>query len=196
MRTVFLFVLSIFSTFAFAQPEVNLNDIERTVQRALATEALYWNPFPFPYEIAQKSTDKDALFLQKLFDYGLIERTEVMAQLPLAGSGRPQYEQRWRYDYNSGRNPHAPEGFYYGRAQLVSVLETSTPRFNKGTYYINIRIQWAVNHLQEWAQDAVFKQARTLRRSQQSQQQPFERDVILQYQPEGEYWEVWQEPEF
>lgn len=195
MRTVSFLICLLFSSAVLAQPEINTADLERTVQRILASEALYWNPFPFPYEIAQESKDKDALFLQKLYDYGLVEREELMVPTAMA-QGRPQYEKRWRYEYNAGRNPHAPEGFYYGRGQLIKVLEVSQPILTKGTYYIQLRVQWSVNHLQDWAQDVAFKQARTLRRSQQSQSQPFERELLLQYQPIGEYWELWQEPEF
>lgn len=195
MKTVYCFVCLMFSTVIFAQPTVQPADIENTLQRFLASEALYWNPFPLPYDIAQNSSDKDALFLQKLFDYGLLEREELLVQI--AGKlGRPQYDKRWHYDYNQGRDPHAPEGFYYGRGQLLKVLSVSAPVLSRGTYYINVRIQWAVNHLQEWAQDPAFKRARTLMRSQQSQRKPFEREVVLQYQPQGEYWEVWEEPKF
>lgn len=180
---------------AYAVPSLSESEAASVIARSMEQEALYWNPFPLPYTVSQKSTHKDAAFLAKLFDYGLLEREEKKAQI--AGTqAAPQYEMQWRYQYNDGRNPYAPEGFYYGRAQLVKVITLSAPVQNKGVFYINAQVQWSVSGLQEWAKDKVFMQARTLRRSQESQQKPFEREVVLVYSETQQRWDIWQEPAF
>lgn len=184
-----------FCSLLFAQPIIDEEQIRTTVERALLQEALYWNPFPLPYDIAQKSQHKDAIFLHKLWHYGLLDREEKM--LAVGGtSARPQYEQQWHYAYKSGRSPYAQEGFYYGRAQLIKILSISPPVANKGVFYIKVKVQWAVANMQQWAFDKAFQQARTLRRSAESQQRPFERDMVLLFNPSDSRWEVWQEPEF
>lgn len=194
-KPVLILLITLWVPFGMAQASIEVPQAEQIIARALTQEALYWNPFPLPYDIAQTSKHKDGLFLQTLFDYGLLDREEKL--LPIeSNSAQPQYQKIWRYTYKEGRNPYAPEGFYYGRGELVKLLSLSEAQINKGVLYVNARVQWSVAYMQMWAQDPAFQQARTLRRSQESASKPFERDFVLMYNAPAQAWELWQEPEF
>jgi len=68
-------------------------------------------------------------------------------------------------------------------------MELSSPYQIGDYYYAEVYIQWYVDDLQEWAKDPAFRSARTLRRSLESFQKPFEKRVYLQY--DGESWGFW-----
>lgn len=173
---------------SLAQPTLSKAEAEQVLNQAFRHKPLYWNPFPLPYDIAQSTQNKDAALLAGLFKYGLVTREAVMASLP----GTQGYVQQWRYQYPARRSPQTPEGFYYGRAQFKALLSLSAVIREGGEDLVQTRVTWQVEDLQPWAKDPVFRQARTLRRSQQSATEPFEINVALRYNARFQAWELWQ----
>ena len=174
--------------FSLAKPTLTKAEAEQVLTQAFRHKPLYWNPFPLPYDIAQSAKDKDAVLLAGLFKYGLVTREVVMTSLP----GTQGYEQQWRYQYPTRRSANAPEGFYYGRAQFKELLSISAVVREKGEDLAQARVAWQIADLQPWAKDPIFRQARTLRRSQQSATEPFELNVVLRYSARFQAWELWQ----
>ena len=195
MKPMVTLVFWLLSCAALAEPILSEAMAERILQQNVE-RPLYWNPFPLPYEVAQNDNGRDAVLLNALYRHGLVEREEVKTQIKGA-LGRPQYHLKWLYRYLPERLETQPEGFYYGNAKLVKLESLSSTSQVKGEYFVQGKILWGVDRQQSWVADADFNIARTLRRSLDSIQRPFEREVVFRYHPKGLYWYVWEpEPKF
>lgn len=166
--------------------------------KALAAQSLerplYWSPFRMPYEVAQSSQDTDAVFLQTLYKNNGVAREPIEEKVSREVNGveRTQLELRWRYHYKTPPKSFEEEGFYYGDGQVLSVkiypsVETSR------RLVAQLDVKWGVKNIPSWVKEPVFKQARTLRRSLESQTAPFEKTLYVQYQNGS--WILWQPDE-
>src|SRR5690554_2928230 len=109
-------------------------------------------------------------------------------------NGKPQYELYWVYSYKPSRQYYEKEGFYYGQPKLLNIKRISEAIATKQGLFVLVEIEWMVDDLQSWTKDKAFHVARTLRRSQSSASQPFEKKIHFQYLPGINSWQVW-EPE-
>lgn len=175
---------------ASAQPSLSKSQAQTLIKNDMQYERLYWTPFPLPYELPQASTSKDAKLLAALAKHNLVSREAVKVAVAVH-NGKPQYEQRWLYNYQPLRQAYDREGFYYGKPKLLRIAQLSEPSTAKGKVFVLVRIEWMVDDLQHWITDPAFKIARTLRRSQHSARQPFEKKIYFEYLPESESWQQW-----
>ncbi|WP_189386548.1 hypothetical protein [Bacterioplanes sanyensis] len=188
-----LFLLAMWPKALLAQPPLDREQASQLIDQALKNEPLIWLPFPLPYDVERSSRDKDARLLSALHDHGLVIREDTMEMVTVEGPSGPRRQVRvgWRYDYPV--RPEASgtvEGFYYGRGRLKNILELSPAYLIGEYYYAEAYIQWYVEDLQDWVTDPAFLQARTLRRSQESFEKPFEKRVFLMH--DGSSWGFWQ----
>ena len=175
-----------------AQPALGKNQAAQLIERGLQAEPLMWLPFPLPYVVEQADKGKDALLLDALFRHGLIERERSMAMVAVVenGSSRRKVQLSWEYNYPLARREQGtPEGFYYGRGKLRRIIELSAPYLIGDYYYAEAYVEWYVDDMQDWIGDPAFRTARTLRRSLESYDKPFEKRLFLQY--DGEAWALW-----
>lgn len=191
MKPLIVTVLLLFSGGLQAQPALGNNEAAALISTALRAEPLMWLPFPLPYELDRTRQDRDSVYLDALFRHGLVTReAEIrMADVLEEGRQRRKAQALWIYRYYEGRDADTPEGFYYGRAKLVRIVELSRPYLVGEFYYAEAYIQWAAVDLEPWIQDPAFRTARTIRRSLESVQKPFEKRVYLQHN--GEAWGFW-----
>lgn len=176
-----------------AQPALSEQQAAAVIDQALKNEPLIWLPFPLPYDVDRASRDKDALLLAALFDHDLVVREKTMDMVSVDGpnGSRRQVRVGWRYNYNEQSQQSATaEGFYYGRGRLKNILELSPPYLIDQYYYAEAYVQWYVEDLPAWVSDPVFQRARTLRRSSESFEKPFEKRVFLMH--DGTSWGFWQ----
>lgn len=184
-------VLAVFlAAHGWALPSPSMTEAKALAAKEIE-RALYWSPLRMPYEVGQSSQDLEARFLQVLYKHGLIARDsyEEKVAREINGVTRMQIELRWRYDYKTPPRSFDEEGIYYGDGQVLSVkiypsVETSR------RLMAQLDVKWGVKNIQPWVQDPVFKQARTLRRSLESKNQPFEKTLYVQYQNGA--WVLWQ----
>ena len=202
MRFQYCLILWLLSALAQAQqPFLNERTAFELIDTALQQEPLLWMPFPLPYEIDRASQDKDARLLEALFDHDLVQREKVtrMVEVTENGVARRKVRVGWRYVYPASREI-APEhrtvtegqtqqGFYYGRRQLKAIMELTSGYRLGEYYYAEAYIQWFVADLQDWVDDLAFDRARTLRRSKESFDKPFEKRVYLMH--DGDSWGFW-----
>ncbi len=191
MKLLIVTLLLLFSVSAQAQPALPQSTAETVIRAALKAEPLLWNPFPLPYEVDRSQTTTDSVLLEALYKHGQVTRE---SELRLAGetvNGRSRKVARslWIYRYPEGRAEDTGEGFYYGRPELLRIVELSAPYLVGEYYYAEAFIQWAAVDLQTWIQDPALRTARTLRRSLESRTRPFERRVYLQF--DGQQWGFW-----
>ena len=192
MKPLIITILLLCCGTVSAQPVLGENTAAELVSRALQAEPLLWLPFPMPYEIERSSKDKDAGLLDGLFRYGLLQRDKQMRVAEVEEDGRRKRKvlATWIYDYPlEHREQGTQEGFYYGTGKLKKLVELSSPYKIGDYYYAEAYIQWYVDDLQLWAKDPAFRTARTLRRSLESFQKPFEKRVYLQH--DGDSWGFW-----
>ncbi|ASP40251.1 hypothetical protein CHH28_16900 [Bacterioplanes sanyensis] len=178
---------------AWAQPELSEQLAAKLIDQALRNEPLLWLPFPLPYDVDRASRSKDAQLLAALHDHDLLVREDTMEMVTVesASGTRRQVRVGWRYDYpNETAESQTVEGFYYGRGRLKNIMELSPAYLIGDYYYAEAYIQWYVEDLQDWVTDPVFLQARTLRRSQESFEKPFEKRIFLMHN--GTDWGFWQ----
>ena len=170
------------------QPSLNRDEAIRLIDEALQHKPLLWSPFPLPYEVAQADRSKDAILLSALVDHDLLVREKTMGMVSVEENGvtRRKIRVGWKYDYPQ---PSSHDGFYYGVGRLKSILELSRAYLIGQYYYAEAYIQWYVDDLQYWVQDAAFDRARTLRRSRESYEKPFETRVFLMH--DGTSWGFW-----
>lgn len=174
-----------------AQPALGSSEAATLIEKGLQAEPLIWLPFPLPYEVEQSDRGKDALLLDALFRHALVEREKVMRMDDAAdGINRRKVKLLWSYNYPLERREQGtPEGFYYGRGKLRRIVELSAPYLIGEYYYAEAYIEWYVDDMQAWIEDPAFRTARTLRRSVESYQKPFETRVYLQH--DGKKWALW-----
>ncbi|MEN9465616.1 MAG: hypothetical protein RL217_1797 [Pseudomonadota bacterium] len=173
-----------------ALPSPSISEAKALAAQSLG-QPLYWSPFRMPYEVAQNSQATDAKFLQTLYKNNMVAREPIEEKVSREVNGveRTQLELRWRYNYRTPPKSFEEEGFYYGDGQVLSVkihpsVETSRQLLAQ------LDVRWGVKNIQSWVKDPVFKQARTLRRSLESQTAPFEKTLYVQYQKGA--WGLWQ----
>jgi hypothetical protein len=193
MKYLITIVCWLWMPWAMAQPVLGENLAAALIDKGLQAQPLIWLPFPLPYEVEQGSRSKDALLLDALYRNELIEREKVMKMGAVAEQGqtRKKVLLLWSYNYPmSRREQNTPEGFYYGRGRLKSIMELSPPYLIGEYYYAEAYIEWYVEDIQPWIEDPAFGSARTLRRTLESERKPFEKRVYLQY--DGQQWALWQ----
>ena len=184
------FNILLLSSIACAQPNLSQAQAEKLIKQEMQYERLYWTPFPLPYEVPQTSTNKDAKLLSALARHGLVSKESVKVEVGLHNN-KPQYELRWHYHYQPLRQPYDEEGFYYGRPKLLRITKLSEPQTAKSRVFVMAEIEWVVIDMQAWIKDPAFEAARTLRRSQHSASQPFEKKIYFEYLPDSDEWQHW-----
>ena len=194
MKLLCITFLLLFSGLSQAQPFIGSNHAAKIIDEALKRKDLKWLPFPMPYEVERSAQSKDARFLAALVDHDLLVRKKEtkMVTVEVNGAKRRKVQVGWVYDYpgaQAGAASQTDEGFYYGYGRLKNIMELSRPYLIGDYYYVEAYIQWYVDDLQHWVQDAAFDGARTLRRSRESFAKPFEKRVYLQY--DGDSWAFW-----
>lgn len=192
MKLLIVTLLWLFSWSAVAQPVLDREEADRLIRSALQAEPLFWLPFPLPYELNRTRQDTDSVLLDALFRHGLLTREAVIRMADVVEEGRQRRKAQafWIYHYPEGRETDTPEGFHYGSARLLRIVELSRPYLVGEFYYAEAYIEWAAVDLKPWIQDPAFRAARTLRRSLESSVKPFEKRVYLQY--DGSAWGFWQ----
>ncbi|OUS35843.1 hypothetical protein A9R00_11820 [Oleispira antarctica] len=164
----------------------------RIVDTALKQQPLFWQGFAIPYSIERSSKHKDAAMLEVLFNHKLLVRKKVTQVVKIEGSRRKRIALNYRYDFidqESSDHIGSQGGFYYGYGRLKNLLQLSKPYLLGDSYYAEAYVQWYVTDIQEWVDAPAFDKARTLRRSLESKQKPFEKRVYLQY--DGKQWGFW-----
>lgn len=192
MKLLCITFLLLSGGFASAQPFLGENQATKLIDEALKRKDLKWLPFPMPYDVERSSQGKDARFLSALVDHGLLVRKKEtkMVTVEENGATRRKVQVGWIYDYPGAEGEvNTDEGFYYGYGRLKTVMEISTPYQIGQFFYVEAYIQWYVDDQQEWIHDAAFDGARTLRRSRESYEKPFEKRVYLQH--DGDSWAYW-----
>jgi len=185
---VFLFTIPM----VLAQPVLTENQAMRIVDTALKQQPLFWQGFAIPYSIERSSKHKDAAMLEVLFNHKLLVRKKVTQVVKIEGSRRKRIALNYRYDFidqESSDHIGSQGGFYYGYGRLKNLLQLSKPYLLGDSYYAEAYVQWYVTDIQEWVDAPAFDKARTLRRSLESKQKPFEKRVYLQY--DGNQWGFW-----
>ena len=191
MKPLIISVLLFLSVSVLAQPGLSPATAEAVIRAALQAETLMWTPFPLPYEVDRAQSSTDSVLLESLYKHGLVTRESELRLAGEAVNGRSRKvaQALWVYRYPDGRAGDTAEGFYYGRPELLRVVELSAPYLVGDYYYAEAYIQWAAVDLQTWIQDPALRTARTLRRSLESRVKPFERRVYLQF--DGQQWGFW-----
>lgn len=187
------FNIFLFTNLAFAQPQLTEAQATKLINQGMQHERLYWLPFPLPYQLPQNNNGKDAKLLAALEKHGMVSREELKVEAAKL-NGKPQYELHWVYSYKPLRQYYEKEGFYYGKPKLLNIKKISETIPTKQGLFVLVEIEWMVDDLQNWTKDKAFHIARTLRRSQNSANQPFEKKIHFQYLPDTNSWQVW-EPE-
>lgn len=194
LSSFFIILLSIISAQGFAQvqPVLTQNESIRIIDDALKQQPLFWQGFAIPYTIERSSKHKDAAMLEVLFNHKLLVRKKETQVVKIKGSNRKRVAMNFRYDFPNQETSErigSQGGFYYGYGRLKKVLDLSKPYLLSGSYYAEAYIQWYVTDIQDWIDAPAFDRARTLRRSYESKQKPFEKRVYLQY--DGKAWGFW-----
>ncbi len=187
-----LFLLLLITPSVLAQPVLTENQAIRIVDMALKQQPLFWQGFAIPYSIERSSKHKDAAMLEVLFNHKLLVRKKETQVVKIVGSSRKRIALNYRYDFidqESSDHIGSQGGFYYGYGRLKNLLQLSKPYLLGDSYYAEAYVQWYVTDIQEWVDAPAFDKARTLRRSLESKQKPFEKRVYLQY--DGNQWGFW-----
>lgn len=184
------FNVYLLTSMAYAQPNLSKAQAEKLINQEMQYERLYWTPFPLPYEVPQASTNKDAKLLAALARHGLVSKEDVKVEVA-QHKGQPQYELRWLYNYQPLRQAYEIEGFYYGKPKLLRINNLSEPSTTQNRVFVMAEIEWMVADMQAWIKDPAFNIARTLRRSQHSASQPFEKKIYFEYLPNSDEWQHW-----
>jgi hypothetical protein len=188
----FLFIALIIPI-ASAQPVLTENQAIRIVDDALKQQPLFWQGFAIPYSIERSSKHKDAAMLEVLFNHKQLVRHKETQVVKIEGSRRKRIALNYRYEFiDQEASDHIASqgGFYYGYGRLKKILQLSKPYLLGDSYYAEAYVQWYVTDIQDWIDAPAFDKARTLRRSLESKQKPFEKRVYLQY--DGKQWGFWQ----
>lgn len=191
-------LMLLFSTSVAAerhQPVITKNQAASIIDAALKQQPLFWQGFSIPYSIDRASTHKDAAMLKILFNHGLLKRSKETQVVNVEGSNRKRITLNYRYEFvdkKTGDLVESQGGFYYGYGRLKAILQLSKPYLIDRDYYAEAYIQWYVTDIQDWVDAPAFDRARTLRRSLESKQKPFEKRVYLQHN--GDSWAFWNGP--
>ncbi|MBL4797166.1 MAG: hypothetical protein JKY50_07120 [Oleispira sp.] len=186
------FVALIMLPVVSAQPVLTENQAIRIVDSALKQQPLFWQGFAIPYSIERSSKHKDAAMLEVLFNHKKLTRHKETQVVKVEGSKRKRISLNYRYDFidqQASEYIAFQGGFYYGYGRLKKILQLSKPYLLGDSYYAEAYVQWYVTDIQEWVDAPAFDKARTLRRSLESKQKPFEKRVYLQY--DGNQWGFW-----
>jgi hypothetical protein len=177
---------------ASAQPVLTNNQAIRIVDTALKQQPLFWQGFAIPYSIERSSKHKDAAMLEVLFNHKQLVRHKETRVIKIEGSNRKRIALNYRYEFMDEKTSEhigSQGGFYYGYGRLKKILQLSKPYLLGDSYYAEAYVQWYVTDIQDWIDAPAFDKARTLRRSLESKQKPFEKRVYLQY--DGNQWGFW-----
>lgn len=186
------FVITFVIPIASAQPVLTENQAIRIIDAALKQQPLFWQGFAIPYSIERSSKHKDAAMLEVLFNHKKLIRHKETRIIKVEGSKRKRVSLNYRYEFldeKSSENIASQGGFYYGYGRLKNLLQLSKPYLLGDSYYAEAYVQWYVADIQDWIDAPAFDKARTLRRSLESKQKPFEKRVYLQY--DGSQWGFW-----
>ena len=144
-----------------------------------------------PYEVDRAQSSTDSVLLEALYKHGLVTRE---SELRLAGDvvngrSRKVAQALWIYRYPKARSEDTAEGFYYGRPELLRVVELSAPYLVGEYYYAE-----ALFSGRRW----ICKPGFRIRPCAQHEPcgaawnpglSPFERRVYLQF--DGQQWGFW-----
>ena len=185
MKPLILTILLLLSSFGLTQPAFGPNMAASVLQEGFADERLYWTPMRLPMQVERASTNRDATTLAALFRYEKVARDEKM-YMEDTGLGKKRVVLTWNYHVPNGEEP---EGFYYGIRRVKEIMSLSEPQQQGRDVYAEAMVAWYVDEIEDWVRDPAFRAARTLRRSQESFQKPFETRVIFKH--ENGRWQVW-----
>lgn len=194
--TLLLMMVSLFGVFetAFAKQQPSLTEKQAAIiiDDALNMQPLMWQGFPLPYSIERISQHKDAAMLEVLFNHQLLVREKETQVIEIKGSNRKRIALNYRYSFANQQGTgkiSSQSGFYYGHGRLKNILQISKPYLIGDAYYAEAYIQWYVTDIQDWVDAPAFDGVRTLRRSLESKEKPFEKRVYLQYNDNK--WAFW-----
>tara|TARA_B100000446_G_scaffold75086_1_gene70949 strand:- start:1681 stop:2298 length:618 start_codon:yes stop_codon:yes gene_type:complete len=176
-----------------AQPVLTRNEAIRIIDAALKQQPLFWQGFAIPYSIDRGSKHKDAAMLEVLFNHKLLSREKETKVIKVEGSQRKRITLNYRYDFideEASQHASTQGGFYYGTGRLKNIMDLSKPYLLGRSYYAEAYIQWYVTDIQDWVDAPAFDKARTLRRTLESKEKPFEKRVYLHH--DGQKWGFWQ----
>lgn len=191
--TFLCLLLCTFATYGHSLPDLTLSEAERIIDLALQRKDLKWQPFHLPYEVSGSIQSKETRWLSALMDYKLlIRRPELKPRMVEEyGRKRRRITAIWLYDYaDRDERQHTDDGFSYGIGRLKRIQKLSPAYFIDNAYYVEAYIEWFVDELQDWTNNAAFDDVRVLRRSRESRQKPFEQRVYLQH--DGSRWAFWE----
>ena len=174
------------------QPSLTEEQVAIIIDEALKMQPLMWQGFAIPYSIERRSQHKDAAMLDILFNHQLLVREKETRVIEIKGSNRKRIALNYRYSFANQPDAGSTSsqlGFYYGYGRLKNILELSKPYLIGDAYYAEVYVQWYVADIQSWVDAPAFDHARTLRRSLESKEKPFEKRVYLQYN--GHEWAFW-----
>ncbi|WP_320820520.1 hypothetical protein [Thalassolituus sp.] len=185
MKPLILTILLLFSCFGLTQPAFGPNMAASVLQQGFAGERLFWTPMRLPMQVERASTSRDAVTLAALLRHQMVARDEMMHMEDM-GAGKKRVVLTWDY---RALNDEDPEGFYYGIRRVKEIMSLSEPQQQGGDTYAEAVVAWYVDDIESWVRDPAFRAARTLRRSQESFQKPFETRVIFKH--ENGRWKIW-----
>jgi hypothetical protein len=180
------------TAFGSGQPVLTENQALRIIDAALKQQPLFWQGFAIPYSIERASKHKDAAMLEVLFNHKLLVRKKETKIIQVEGSKRKRITLNYRYDFvdeSASEYATTQGGFYYGVGRLKNILQLSKPYLLGDSYYAEAYIQWYVSDIQDWVDAPAFDRARTLRRTLESKEKPFEKRVYLHH--DGYQWGFW-----
>lgn len=185
MKPLILTILLLFSHFGLTQPAFGPNIAASILQQGFAGERLFWTPMRLPLQVERSSTSRDAVTLAALFRHKMVTRDKKMHMEDMGGS-KKRVVLTWDYHAINDQNP---AGFYYGIRRVKEIMSLSEPQQQANDIYAEATVAWYVDDIEDWVRDPAFRAARTLRRSQESFQKPFETRVIFKH--ENGRWQIW-----
>lgn len=174
------------------QPSLTKKQAAIIIDNALKMQPLMWQGLTIPYSIERSSQHKDAAMLEILFNHQLLVREKETKVIEIKGSNRKRIALNYRYSFaeqSKTERVSSQSGFYYGYGRLKNIMQLSKPYLIGDAYYAEAYIQWYVTDIQDWVDAPAFDHARTLRRSLESREKPFEKRVFLQYSEKE--WAFW-----
>ena len=174
------------------QPSLTEKQAAIIIDEALKMQPLMWQGFAIPYSIERSSQHKDAAMLEILFNHQLLVREKETQVIEIKDSNRKRIALNYRYSFANQQGIgkiSSQSGFYYGYGRLKNILQLSKPYLIGDAYYAEAYVQWYVVDIQDWVDAPAFDHARTLRRSLESKEKPFEKRVYLQYSDNK--WAFW-----
>ncbi|WP_300425590.1 hypothetical protein [uncultured Thalassolituus sp.] len=184
MKPLLQIFLLLFPLLSHAAPLLTPNLAHEALQREYIGQRLYWTPFRLPLTVRQGEESREGQTLDSLYSAGLVTREREITTEEI-GTGRRRVVMNWTYEWAD----KAHEGAYYGMRQVLEVDSVSDVVQQGERWFAEVRLRWYVSDLPSWLSDPVLRQARTLRRSMESKQRPFEAALTLEYR--NQRWEIW-----